>query len=131
MSMSDPIADLLTRIRNACMAKQRTVDVPASRTKDRILAVLEREGYISGHQAVEGAEHPTTRVFLRYHRHQPVIQHIQRVSRPGLRRYIKAAAIGRVCGGMGVAIISTSKGVMADRDARRQGLGGEVMAIVW
>jgi small subunit ribosomal protein S8 len=131
MSMNDPIADLLTRMRNACLARHRTVDVPTSKMKDRILAVFQREGYISGYQAVEGAEHPTTRVYLRYHLHEPVIQHVQRMSTPGLRRYVKASAIGRIRGGMGIAIISTSQGVMTDREARRQSLGGEMLAVVW
>lgn len=131
MSMTDPIADLFTRMRNACLAKHRSVDVPASRRKERILALLEREGFISGFQAVEGADKPTVRVILRYYRHESVIQRIQRVSTPGLRRYVKAKDIQSVRGGLGIAIISTSHGLMTDREARKKSLGGEIVARLW
>ena len=131
MSMTDPIADLFTRMRNACMAKHRTVDVPASRVKERVLALLEREGYITGFQPVEGAAHPTTRVVLRYFRHEPVIRHFERASTPGLRRYVKSRDIKPVRGGLGISIISTSQGLMTDREAKKQSLGGEVVARVW
>ena len=131
MSMTDPIADLFTRIRNACLAKHRTVDVPASRVKERILALLEREGFISGSQAVEGAAKPTTRIVLRYYRHEPVIRNIQRISTPGLRRYVKAKDIRPVRGGLGIAIISTSHGLMTDREAKKKSFGGEVVARLW
>ncbi len=131
MAMTDPIADMFTRIRNACMAKHRTVDIPASRVKETILNVLAREGYIEGWQAVEGAAHPTVRVQLRYHRHEPVIEALRRVSTPGLRRYVQACSIRKVRGGLGVAIISTSQGIMTDREAKKRSLGGELIAEVW
>ncbi len=131
MSMTDPIADLFTRMRNACLAKHRTVDVPASRMKERILSLLEHEGFISGFQAVEGAAKPAVRIMLRYYRHESVIQHVQRVSTPGLRRYVKAKDIKPVRGGLGIAIISTSRGLMTDREARKKSLGGEVVARLW
>ncbi len=131
MSMTDPIADLLTRLRNACMARHRTVDVPTTTVKERILEVLKKQGYINGFQAVEGAEHATTRVYIRYYKHEPVIQHLQRVSRPGLRRYMRAADIPRVRGGLGIAIMSTPDGVLTGREARRRNVGGEILAEVW
>jgi small subunit ribosomal protein S8 len=131
MSVTDPIADLLTRIRNAYLVRHRAVDVPASRLKLEVLRVLQEEGYINGFQPVEGAARPTTRIFLRYHRQQPVVHEIRRVSTPGLRRYLKSDAIGKVRGGLGIAIISTSQGIMTDRLARRKRVGGEVIAEVW
>lgn len=131
MSMTDPIADLFTRMRNACMAKHRSVDVPASRLKEQVLKLLEREGFIDGFQAIEGAAHPTVSIKLRYFRHEPVIQRVIRVSKPGLRRYIKAKDIQPVRGGLGIAIVSTSQGLMTDREARKKSLGGEVIARVW
>ncbi|MCX7847854.1 MAG: 30S ribosomal protein S8 [bacterium] len=131
MAMTDPIGDMLTRIRNACMAKHRTVDIPASRVKQTILDVLMREGYIEGWQPVEGAAHPTIRVQLRYYRHKPVIEEIRRVSTPGLRRYARVKDLKKVRGGLGVAIVSTSQGIMTDHEARKRGLGGEVIAEVW
>ncbi len=131
MSMSDPIADLLTRVRNAYLARHRTVDVPASRLKLEILRVLQEEGYIGDYQPVEGAAHPTMRVYLRYYRQQPVIHEVRRVSTPGLRRYLKADEIGRIRGGLGIAILTTSQGIMTDRIARKKRIGGEVVAEVW
>jgi small subunit ribosomal protein S8 len=131
MSMSDPIADLLTRIRNACMAKHRTVDVPTSRLKNDILDVLKREGFINGYQSVEGALSPATRVFIRYHRHEPVLQHVRRISTPGLRRYVKSKDIRPVRGGLGVAVLSTPAGVLTDREARMKNVGGELLMELW
>jgi small subunit ribosomal protein S8 len=131
MSMSDPIADLLTRIRNACMVKHRTVDMPTSRMKTDILAVLKNEGYINGYQAVEGAQSPTTRVFIRYHKHEPVLQHLRRISTPGLRRYVKSKDIKPVRGGLGVAVLSTPEGVITDREARKKNVGGELLLEIW
>jgi len=131
MSVTDPIADLLTRIRNAYLVRHRMLDVPASRLKLEVLRVLQEEGYINGFQPVEGAPRPTTRIFLRYYRQQPVVHEIRRVSTPGLRRYLKSDAIAKVRGGLGIAIISTSQGIMTDRLARRKRVGGEVIAEVW
>jgi len=130
MSMTDPIADLLTRIRNACLARHRSLDVPASRMKDQILKVLQEEGYIDSFRAVEGAQR-LTRITLRFYKHQPVIQNIRRVSTPGLRRYIKAQDIPRVVGGLGVAILSTPAGVISGDEAKRRNVGGELIATVW
>ena len=130
MSMSDPIADMLTRIRNAQKARKDVVSFPASRLKLAIVEVLQQEGYIdSVEQSGEGVQSAIT-VKLKYHRSVPVIEKIQRVSRPGLRVYAGVADLPRVQGGLGVAIISTSGGVMTDRQARAQGRGGEVLCVV-
>lgn len=131
MSMTDPIADLLTRIRNACMAQQRTVDVPTSKMKLEILRVLTDQGYLHGFQAVDGVEHPMTRVYIKYHAHQPVLKHMRRISKPGVRRYIKSADIPLVRGGLGIAMLSTSEGIMTGRQARRKNIGGEYLAEIW
>lgn len=131
MSMSDPIADLLTRIRNACMAGHRTVDVPSSLMKQRILDVLQKEGYINGYQAVEDVKHPTTRIYIKYFKYKPVIQSLKRVSKPGLRNYVKATEIKNVRGGLGISILSTPQGVMTGREARRKNIGGEIIAEIW
>lgn len=131
MAMTDPIGDLLARIRNACMAKHRTVDVPASKLKESILEVLKAEGFISGFQAVEGAAVPTTRVYVRYFRKEPVIQHIKRVSKPGLRRYARACEMTPVRGGLGLLIVSTPEGVITDKEARKRNVGGELIAEIW
>lgn len=130
MSMSDPIADMLTRIRNAQKARKETVSFPASRLKLAIAEVLKQEGYVSTVETGgEGVQSSIT-IGLKYHRSEPVIEKIQRVSRPGLRVYAGASELPRVQGGLGVAIISTSGGVMTDRQARAQGRGGEVLCIV-
>jgi small subunit ribosomal protein S8 len=130
MSMTDPIADMLTRIRNAQKARKQVVSFPASRLKLAIVEVLQQEGYIdSVEQSGEGVQSSIT-VKLKYHRSVPVIEKIQRVSRPGLRVYAGVADLPRVQGGLGVAIISTSGGVMTDRQARAQGRGGEVLCVV-
>ena len=131
MAMSDPIADLLTRLRNACLAKKRSMDVPTSRIKNNILDVLKREGYISGYQAVEGAIPAMTRVFPRYFKHEPVLQHLRRLSRPGLRRYVQASKIRPVRGGLGIAVLSTPEGILTDREARRKNVGGELLLEIW
>jgi len=131
MSMTDPIADLLTRIRNACMAGHRTVDVPASLMKERILKVLEKQGYINGFQAVEDVKHPTIRVYIKYYKYKPVIQHLKRISKPGLRTYVRASEIKRIRGGLGISVLSTPQGVMSGREARKKNVGGEVIAEIW
>lgn len=130
MSMTDPIADMLTRIRNAQKARKEVVSFPASRLKLAIVEVLQQEGYIdSVAQEGEGVESSIT-VKLKYHQSVPVIEKIKRVSRPGLRVYAGVADLPRVQGGLGVAIVSTSGGVMTDRQARAQGRGGEVLCVV-
>jgi small subunit ribosomal protein S8 len=128
--MTDPIADLLTRIRNGQMAEKVNVRVPASRLKLAIAKVLQDEGYIESCREVTEAGRPLIEIALKYHDGQPVIERLDRVSTPGLRRYVGKHRLPRVDGGMGVAIVSTSKGIMSDRAARKAGLGGEILCIV-
>ncbi|RMG29843.1 MAG: 30S ribosomal protein S8 [Gammaproteobacteria bacterium] len=130
MSMSDPIADMLTRIRNAQRAEKARVGMPASRMKTAIAAVLKEEGYIRDYRVEEEQGKPTLVVELKYHQGRPVIEHLQRVSRPGLRIYRGKDELPKVDGGLGVAIVSTSKGVMSDRKARELGEGGEIICTV-
>lgn len=130
MSMQDPIADLLTRIRNAQRARHDAVTMPSSRLKSSICRVLEDEGYIGGFR-VDGDKKPELTVALRYFEGEPVIAELSRVSRPGLRIYKGAGDLPEVRGGLGVAIISTNQGVMSDRAARRRLLGGEVLCTVF
>ena len=128
--MTDPIADMLTRIRNAQKARKATVAVPASRLKKAIIDVLSQEGYVGEVSSDEPGPEAMINVELRYHQADPVIERIERVSRPGLRVYKGADSLPQVQGGLGIAIISTSGGVMTDRQARAQGRGGEVLCIV-
>lgn len=130
MSLQDPIADLLTRVRNAQSAKHVDVSMPHSSLKATICKVLEQEGYIDGY-GVSGDGKRELTVQLRYHEGTPVIEEIRRVSRPGLRVYKGASELPKVRGGLGVAIISTSSGVMTDREARRRRIGGEVLCTVF
>lgn len=130
MSMTDPISDMLTRIRNGQKARKVSVSLPASKLKLAIGQVLEQEGYV-GSVSTEGeGVKRTITVELRYHEDEPVIERIERVSRPGLRVYASVNELPKVQGGLGVAIISTSSGVMTDRQARAQGCGGEVLCVV-
>ncbi len=134
MSMSDPIADMLTRIRNASSAKHELVLMPGSKVKENLAKILEREGFIAGYRMSNKDDRPGTvlEVMLKYSpSRQAAISGIQRVSKPGLRVYRRADAIPRVLGGMGVAVLSTSKGLMTDRDARKAHMGGEVICYVW
>jgi small subunit ribosomal protein S8 len=130
MTMQDPIADLLTRIRNAQQARHPSVSMPSSKLKVAICEVLKREGYIEGFQ-VDGEAKATLSVELRYYQGRPVIEEIRRISRPGLRAYRGATELPRVRDGFGVSIVSTSKGVMTDREAKAQGFGGEVLCTVF
>ncbi len=130
MSLQDPIADLLTRIRNAQSARHDAVTMPSSRLKTAICRVLEDEGYIGGFR-VDGDLKPELTVALRYFEGEPVIAELSRVSRPGLRIYKPAGELPEVRGGLGVAIISTNQGVMSDRAARRQLIGGEILCTVF
>ncbi len=130
MSMSDPIADMLTRIRNAQMAEKVTVTMPSSKLKVALAKVLQDEGYVDGYKVVTENGKPTLEIGLKYYADRPVIEKIQRVSRPGLRVYKGSGDIPRVMNGLGVAIVSTSKGLMTDRKARANGIGGEVLCIV-
>jgi small subunit ribosomal protein S8 len=129
MSMTDPIADMLTRIRNAQMVEQTVVAMPMSKVKLAIAKVLQDEGYIEGFK-VSGEEKPVLEIALKYYAGRPVIEKIERVSKPGLRIYKGKDDIPRVMNGLGIAIVSTSHGVMTDRKARATGVGGEVLCIV-
>ena len=132
MQITDPIADMLTRIRNANTAKHETVDIPASNMKKAIAEILNEEGYIKGYQIIEDGKQGVIRITLKYAANkQKVISGIQRVSKPGLRMYAPADELPRVLKGLGIAIISTSKGIMTDKKARAQHIGGEVLAFVW
>ena len=130
MSMSDPISDLLTRIRNAQMVSKATVSVPSSKVKVAIAQVLKDEGYIDGFQVKSEAGKSELVIDLKYYAGRPVIERIERVSRPGLRVYKGRDAIPQVMNGLGVAIVTTPKGVMTDRKARQAGVGGEVLVYV-
>ena len=132
MQITDPIADMLTRIRNAGTAKHETVDVPASKMKISIAQILLDEGYIKGFQIIDDGTQGIIRITLKYlPGKQRVIQGLRRVSKPGLRVYAGADELPRVLNGLGIAIISTSKGVMTDKEARKAHVGGEVLAFVW
>ena len=133
MTMSDPIADMLTRIRNANTAKHDTVDVPASKMKIAIADILVNEGYITKYDIVEDGAFKTIRVTLKYgvDKNDKVITGLKRISKPGLRVYANCEELPKVLGGLGTAIISTNQGVITDKEARKAGVGGEVLAFVW
>ncbi len=129
--MSDVIADMLTRIRNASNAKHATVDVPASNMKKSIVEILVREGYLKGYEIIEDGKQGIIRITLKYNGKQKVIQGIRRVSKPGLRVYSNCEDMPSVMNGLGIAIVSTSKGIITDKEARKANVGGEVLAFVW
>ncbi|MBQ8636612.1 MAG: 30S ribosomal protein S8 [Clostridia bacterium] len=132
MQITDPIADMLTRIRNANTAKHETVDVPASNMKKAIAEILNEEGYIKGYQVIEDGKQGVIRITLKYGQNkEKVISGLKRVSKPGLRIYAGAEELPRVLKGLGIAIVSTSKGIMTDKNARANNVGGEVLAFVW
>ncbi len=132
MVMSDPIADMLTRIRNANVVRHETVEMPASKIKREIAEILKREGFIRDAEVIEDSKQGIIRLFLKYGpNNERVITGLKRISKPGLRVYTKSTEIPRVLGGLGVAIISTSKGVMTDKEARQSKAGGEVLCYVW
>ena len=133
MTMSDPIADMLTRIRNANTAKHDTVDVPASKMKIAIAEILFNEGYIAKYEIVEEGNFNTIRITLKYgaDKNEKVISGLKRISKPGLRIYASSYELPKVLGGLGTAIISTNQGVVTDKEARRLGVGGEVLCFVW
>jgi small subunit ribosomal protein S8 len=132
MSVSDPIADFLTGVRNAIRAKHRKVDVPATRVKTEIARVLLRERYINNFKVIEDRKQGVLRLYLKYTTDdQPVISGIKRISTPGRRRYVRHDRIPRVMGGLGSTILSTSRGMMTDREAREAGLGGEIICQLW
>ena len=133
MMTSDPIADMLTRIRNANTAKHDTVDVPSSKMKLAIAKILLDEGYIKSYELVENGKFNDIRITLKYgaSKNEKIISGLQRISKPGLRVYASKEELPKVLGGLGVAIISTTNGVITDKEARKAGLGGEVIAFVW
>ena len=133
MTMSDPIADMLTRIRNANTAKHDTVDVPASKMKISIAEILLKEGYIKDFEIVQVDGFNTIHITLKYGRdkNEKIISGLKRISKPGLRVYASTENLPKVLGGLGIAIISTNKGVLTDKEARKQNVGGEVLAFVW
>ena len=132
MSMTDPIADFLTRIRNGIASDRDEVDIPASRFKVELARILREQGYIEGYSVEPARVGEVVRIRLKYTQDRsPVISGLQRVSRPGRRTYVNSREIPKVLGGMGTAIVSTSKGVMTGHEARREGIGGEVVAYVW
>ena len=131
MVMTDPIADMLTRIRNANQAKHESVEMPASRLKLEILEVLKNEGYISEYEKVEDGKQGVIKVTLKYNNKERVIKGLKKISKPGLRVYVKSSELPKVLNGLGIAVISTSNGIMTDREARQKKLGGEVIAFVW
>ena len=133
MSMSDPIADMLTRIRNANIAKHDTVDVPSSKMKIAIADILVAEGYVKGYEVIEDGIKSTLRISLKYgeDKNVKVITGLKRISKPGLRVFAGSNELPKVVGGLGTAIISTDKGLMTDKAARKAGLGGEVIAFIW
>ena len=132
MAMTDPIADFLTRIRNANMVKHESVEVPASKMKRDIAEILKNEGFVRDVEFIEDDKQGIIRVFLKYGKgNERVISGIRRISKPGLRSYVKADAVPKVLNGLGIAIISTSEGVITDKEARAKNVGGEVLAYVW
>ena len=132
MTMTDPIADMLTRIRNANIVGHATVDIPASRIKKSIAGILTEEGYIRGYDIISDDKQGTIRVHMKYGTDkEKVISGIKKISKPGLKVYAKANDVPKVLGGLGIAIISTSNGVVSDKEARKLGVGGEVICYVW
>lgn len=132
MTTSDPIADMLTRMRNAMIARHSKVDVPASKLKADIARILKEEGYILNYKIAEEGSRKTIKIYLKYNTtNQPVISKIERVSRPGCRVYVGAREIPKVLGGLGINILTTPKGVMTGRTARKEGVGGELLCHVW
>lgn len=132
MAMTDPIADMLTRIRNALVAKHEEVQVPASNIKKAIADILTEEGYIKGYTVIEDGKQGILNINLKYaSNNERVIAGLKRISKPGMRVYARKDEIPKVLGGLGIAIISTSKGVMTDNEARKQGVGGEVLCYIW
>ena len=133
MTMSDPIADMLTRIRNANTAKHDTVDVPASKMKVAIADILAKEGYITKYDVIDVDGFKAIHITLKYgkDKNDKIISGLKRISKPGLRVYAKSEELPRVLNGLGIAIISTSKGIMTDKEARKENIGGEVLAYIW
>ncbi len=132
MRLTDPVADMLARIRNAASARHQKVDIPTSKLKAEIARILKEEGYIANFKATEEDGHKVLRVYLKYgNNNETAISNLERVSRPGCRVYVRRTEIPRVLGGMGINILTTPKGVMTGRQARKEGVGGEVLCQIW
>ncbi len=132
MVMTDPIADMLTRVRNANTVRHEKLDIPASKVKTEIADILKREGYVRNYEVIEDNKQGILRIFMKYgNNDERVITGLKRISKPGLRVYAKADEVPRVLNGLGTAIVSTSKGVLSDKEARQQAVGGEVLAYIW
>ena len=132
VTISDPIADMLTRIRNAIMARHASVLIPASRVKASIARIIKDEGFVSDYEVLSGKPHRVIKIYLKYDdKNKPVLSGLERVSKPGLRVHVQQKEIPRVYGGLGIAILSTSKGVMTGQQAWRQGIGGELLCYLW
>ncbi|MCA0972643.1 30S ribosomal protein S8 [Halobacillus litoralis] len=132
MTMTDPIADMLTRIRNANMVRHEKLELPASNVKKEIADILKREGFVRDYEFVEDSKQGVLRIFLKYGQsNERVITGVKRISKPGLRVYAKAEELPKVLNGLGVAVVSTSKGLLTDKEAREQAIGGEVLAYIW
>ena len=129
--MTDPIADMLSRVRNAMRAGHKRVDMPVSKLKAEIARILKENHYVHDYKVLDDGRHGVLRIYLKYHEDEPVIRDMQRVSTPGRRKYVGAKELPRVRAGLGMAIISTSRGVMTDSEAREQNVGGEVLAAIW
>lgn len=129
--MTDPVADMLSRVRNASQAGHKRVDVPVSKLKTQIARILEENHFVHGFKVLEGGTHSVLRIYLKYYDDRPVIRDIRRISRPGRRRYVGVDGLRPVRNGLGIAILSTSSGIMSDHDARESNVGGEVLATVW
>jgi small subunit ribosomal protein S8 len=129
--MTDPIADMLTRIRNAGVAGHKWVDMPVSKLKARVAQLLKDNHFVYDFKALDDGRFGVLRIYLKYHDEGPVIRHLERVSSPGRRRYVGVSDIPRVRNGLGMAILSTSQGLLTDRGARKAGVGGELMALIW
>jgi small subunit ribosomal protein S8 len=131
MVMTDPIADMLTRIRNANQMKKKTVDMPASKLKLQIAELLKNEGYITNYREINKEPQNVLRITMKYLQNERVVKGLKRISKPGLRVYAKTNEIPKVLNGLGIAVVSTSSGLMTDREARKQRVGGEILAYVW
>ena len=132
MTISDPIADMLTRIRNAMMVRHDSVLIPSSRMKLSITKILKEEGFITDYEVLRGKSHRAMKIYLKYDdKSQPALSGLERISKPGLRMHVQRKEIPRVYGGLGIAILSTSKGVMTGQQAWRQGVGGELLCYIW
>ncbi|HOJ76585.1 MAG TPA: 30S ribosomal protein S8 [Bacillota bacterium] len=131
MVMTDPIADMLTRIRNATIVRDKIVEIPSSKIKQEISKILKEEGYIEDFEIVDDGKQGKIRIYLKYNGKDKVISGLKRISKPGLKVYANKDEIPKVLGGLGIAILSTSQGIMTDRNARSKGIGGEVICYVW